>query len=120
MQISNVLAGVAVSDLPRARRWYESLFGRGVDAEPMAGLVEWHTPGGVVQLVSDPERAGGSLVTLQVPDARQALTELAERDGPTVDLDDTTSDKVLFARVTDPDGNAITVVQVREGVRLSP
>jgi hypothetical protein len=33
-------------------------------------------------------------------------------------LDDTTSDKVLFASLTDPDGNAITMVQVREDVTL--
>ena len=28
-------------------------------------------------------------------------------------LDDTTSDKVLFAMVSDPDGNAVTIVQRR-------
>ncbi|MDL4812682.1 VOC family protein [Actinomadura opuntiae] len=118
MQINKVLAGVAVSDLPRAQRWYEMFFGRPVDAEPMAGLAEWHTPGGVVQLIADSRRAGGSLITLWVPDARQALAHLAERGGPKIDLDTTTSDNVLFAQVTDPDGNAITVVEVREGVQL--
>ena len=35
-----------------------------------------------------------------------------------MELDDSTSDKVLFASVTDPDGNAITIVEVREGVQL--
>jgi glyoxylase I family protein len=118
MQIDRVLAGVAVSDLERSTRWYESAFGRSADAEPMPGLAEWHTPGGVIQVVADQKRAGGSLVTLWVPDIRAALTELAQRGGPTADLDETTSDKVLFAQITDPDGNAITVVQVREGVQL--
>jgi predicted enzyme related to lactoylglutathione lyase len=118
MQITNVLSGVAVSDLEQAKRWYETLFSRPCDTEPMPGLAEWHTPGGVVQLVVDQQRAGGSLVTLWVPDARQALDELATRGGPPADLDDTTSDKVLFADLTDPDGNAITVVEVREGVQL--
>jgi hypothetical protein len=28
-------------------------------------------------------------------------------------MDDTTSDKVMFATVTDPDGNAITLVEQR-------
>ena len=53
-----------------------------------------------------------------VPNAQQALDELAMRGGPRVDLDGTSSDKVLFATLTDPDSNAITVVQVREGVQL--
>jgi predicted enzyme related to lactoylglutathione lyase len=118
MQITNVLAGVAVKDLDRAKRWYEVFFARPPDAEPMGGLAEWHTPGGVVQLVLDEQRAGGSLVTIWVPDARDALADLASRGAPEVELDDTTSDKVLFASLTDPDGNAITVVQVREGVTL--
>ena len=118
MQISNVLAGVAVRDLDASRRWYEVFFGRPADAEPMGGLAEWRTPGGVVQLVVDEQRAGGSLVTVWVEDARRGLADLAARGGPEVTLDDTTSDKVLFATLNDDDGNAITVVQVREGATL--
>lgn len=57
-------------------------------------------------------------MTLWVPDARRTLDDLATRGGPLVELDDSTSDKVLFASVTDPDGNAITIVEVREGVQL--
>src|SRR5919106_2746868 len=75
-------------------------------------------PGGVVQLVLDEQRAGGSLVTIWVPDARSALAGLASRGGPEVELDDTSSDVVLFASLTDPDGNSVTVVEVREGVTL--
>jgi predicted enzyme related to lactoylglutathione lyase len=118
MQITNILAGVAVSDLDRAKRWYELFFGRPVDTEPMGGLAEWRTPGGVLQLVLDEQRAGGSMVTIWVPDVGKALDDLVSRGGPEVELDDTTSDKVLFAGLTDPDGNAITVVQVREGATL--
>ncbi len=118
MHITNVLAGVAVADLERARRWYETFFGRPADAEPMSGLTEWHTPGGVLQLVADEQRAGGSLVTVWVDDARSALAELTARGGPEVALDDTTSDKVLFATLNDDDGNAVTVVEVREGATL--
>jgi predicted enzyme related to lactoylglutathione lyase len=118
MEITKVLAGMAVGDMEQAKRWYGDFFARPADAEPMAGLAEWHTPGGVLQLVLDKERAGGSLVTLWVPDARGALSDLAARGGPEAELDETTSDKVLFANLSDPDGNAVTVVQVREGVTL--
>lgn len=115
MLIDEMLTGLAVSDIERSKRWYEIFFARAVDAEPMAGLAEWHTPGGVVQLVLDEKRAGGSLATVQVPDARTALAELAARGGPEVELDGTTSDKVLFATVLDPDGNVITIVEPRDG-----
>lgn len=115
MEISKVLSALAVSDLEQAKRWYQTFFGRPADVDPMPGLTEWHTPGGVVQLVLDGQRAGGSLVTLWVPDARQALEALAARGGPSVALDEVTSDKVRFATLTDPDGNAITVVEVRPG-----
>jgi len=118
MQIRKVLAGVAVRDLDQAKRWYETFFARPADAEPMAGLAEWHTPGGVMQLVADDQRAGGSLVTVWVPDARRALTDLVARGGPEVELDEGSSDTVMFAGLVDPDGNAVTVVQVREGVEL--
>jgi predicted enzyme related to lactoylglutathione lyase len=118
MQITKILAGVAVRNIDQAKRWYEVFFARPVDAEPMGGLAEWHTPGGVLQLVLDEQRAGGSLVTVWVPDARRALADLASRGGPEVELDDTSSDKALFASLADPDGNAVTVVQVREGVTL--
>lgn len=118
MLITNVLAGVAVRDLEQAGGWYGRLFGRPADAEPMSGLLEWHTPGGVVQVVADGRRAGGSLVTLWVEDARTALDDLAARGGPDAALDDATSDKVLFATLTDDDGNAVTVVELRPGADL--
>jgi predicted enzyme related to lactoylglutathione lyase len=117
MNISKVLAGIAVSEIERAKPWYEVLFDRPPDAEPMPGLTEWHIEAGVVQLVADGQRAGGSLVTLWVPDARAALESLAARGGPSVAVDDSTSEKVLFATLTDSDGNAITIVEVREGMQ---
>jgi hypothetical protein len=118
VQITNVLAGVAVRNMDEAKRWYEIFFGRPSDAQPMAGLAEWHTPGGALQIVLDEQRAGGSLVTVWVADARGALAGLRSRGGPEVELDDTSSDKVLFASLQDPDGNEVTVVEVREGVAL--
>jgi predicted enzyme related to lactoylglutathione lyase len=120
MQVRKVLSGVAVSDVERAERWYETLFGWPADAAPMPGLVEWHTPGAVVQLVADRQRAGGSLLTVWVADAHETLEDLAARGGPSAELDEVTSDKVLFAILTDPDGNEISIVEVRAGVDLGP
>jgi hypothetical protein len=54
-----------------------------------------------------PDRAGGSLDTLHVPDVAVTRDQLAER-GITIDYDDTTSTKVKFGQVSDPGGNAVT------------
>lgn len=80
----------------------------------MDGLAEWHFPqSGVIQLVEDAERAGRSLLTLAVADLEQELVSLRERGLDPGAHDDTTSEKVLFATVTDPEGNAITLVEQR-------
>jgi glyoxylase I family protein len=114
MPVNRVLAGIAVADVDAARPWYEQLFGRPADELPMEGLAEWHVPsGGVVQLVANTERAGRSLLTLDVEDLGRELAAMHDRGLDTGPLDDTTSDKVLIAAATDPDGNAITLVEQR-------
>ena len=114
MPVNRVLAGVAVADVDAALPWYERLFGRPADALPMAGLAEWHfPPGGVVQLVASADKAGRSLLTLDVDGLERELAAMAERGLDAGPLDDTTSDKVLIATTTDPEGNAITLVEQR-------
>jgi predicted enzyme related to lactoylglutathione lyase len=114
MSINRVLAGVAVADVDAAVPWYERLFGRPPDALPMEGLAEWHIPaGGVVQLVASADRAGRSLLTLDLDDLEHELAAVRERGLDAGALDDTTSDKVLIATTSDPEGNEITLVQQR-------
>ena len=114
MSVNRVLAGVAVADVDAAVPWYERLFGRPPDALPMEGLAEWHVPaGGVVQLVASADRAGRSLLTLDSDDLRHELVAMQERGLDAGELDDTTSDRVLIATTTDPEGNEITLVEQR-------
>ena len=114
MPVNRVLAALAVSDVDAALSWYERLLGRPADALPMDGLAEWHYPqSGVIQVVEDADRAGRSLLTLGVDDLKQQLDMLQERGLDPGAMDDTTSDKVMFATVTDPEGNAITLVEQR-------
>jgi predicted enzyme related to lactoylglutathione lyase len=114
MSVNRVLAGVAVADVDAAMPWYERLFGRPADAAPMGGLAEWHFPsGGVVQLVASAERAGRSLLTLDVDGLEGELAAIRERGIDAGPLDDTTSEKVLIGTAVDPDGNAITLVEQR-------
>jgi hypothetical protein len=111
LHVTNVLAALAVSDIGASVEWTTRLLGRPPDARPMDTLVEWSfEPHGTLQLVLDPDRAGGSLVTLQVADIGTARTALADR-GIALAYDDTTSTKVKFGELADPDGNAITLVE---------
>lgn len=81
----------------------------------MDGLADWHLPPhGTLQLVRDPDRAGGSVITLQVPDIAATQAELAER-GLDLQYDDNSSTKVKFGQLTDPDGNSITIVEALPG-----
>jgi predicted enzyme related to lactoylglutathione lyase len=114
MPVNRVLAGIAVNDVEAVLPWYEQLFGRPADARPMEILADYHFPSGaVIQLVANKERAGRSMLTLDFDDLERELAAMRERGVETSPLDDKTSDKVLIATTTDPDGNAITFVQQR-------
>lgn len=114
----SVFAAVPVSDLDSSIGWYARLIGREPDARPMDGLADYFLASdrdparGTLQLVVDPERAGGGLVTINVADARAVARALAE-NGVELSVDDTTSAKVLFGTVLDPAGNAVTIVEPR-------
>lgn len=106
MTFRRLLAQAVVTDLSAAESWYAVLFGRGPDARPMEGLIEWHLEDTFgVQVFHDPDRAGRSTMVLDESD----LDELAARlsasgvthDGP----QPVTASRVLFLR--DPDGNRV-------------
>lgn len=64
MPVTNVLDGVASSDLARSRAWWSQLLGREPDVTPMPSDLEWHFNGDGIQLLDDSEHAGHSSVTL--------------------------------------------------------
>jgi catechol 2,3-dioxygenase-like lactoylglutathione lyase family enzyme len=84
MPVNRVLAALAVADIDSALHWYERLLGRPADALPIG-----------------------------VDDLNRELLTLRERGLDPGSTDDPTSDKVLFATVTDLEGNAITLVEQR-------
>jgi len=63
--------------------------------------------------VREPERAGQSALTLDLEDLEQELAAMQGRGLDAGALDDTTSDKVLIATTSDPEDNAITLVEQR-------
>lgn len=69
---------------------------------------------GTLQLVHDAERAGGSMLTLQVADLAVVGKRLAG-EGIALPYDDTTSQRVKDAQLQDPDGNSVTLVEGTNG-----
>jgi hypothetical protein len=104
--ITDVLPGVAVTDLEAALPWYERLFGRPADERPMEGLAEWLFGGARLQLVESADRAGKSTVTLVVDDVKAYYEELGKRGLTPGAPDETISDKVLFGYIADPEATS--------------
>ena len=117
VEINTVLAAVAVTDVETAVTWYETFLGQPPTPRPMPILAEWHVEAGHLQLVQDPERAGTSLLTLDVNRLDQVAVEVADAELVAEPLDITHGDTVRFAQILDPDGNTITLVETPTGAR---
>jgi len=104
--ISRLLAQMTVSDSAQSIPWYSLLLGRGPDAHPMDGLVEWHLADTFgVQVWVEPERAGTSCMVLDDDDldARLRLLDVAGIENGGIRA--ASSSRIL--PVVDPDGNRI-------------
>lgn len=110
MSIEHVLTVVPVSNMDRSRQWYQSLFGRPADNNPMPNLVEWQViPGAWVQVYIDAERAGSTLVNFAVDDLEDHIDQLKRRGLEPGEI--TGANKgVRLSMLTDPDDNAIRLV----------
>lgn len=110
MSIQHVLAVVPVSDLQVSSRWYEALFGRPADNNPMPTLTEWQVlPGAWVQVFVDTARAGSGLLNFAVDDLQTHMAELRERGLQPGDVTGA-SKGVHLSAITDPDGNTISLI----------
>lgn len=110
MPFQHVLAVVPVTDLDTANAWYEKLFGRPADNNPMPVLVEWQViPGAWVQVFVDADRAGTGLLNFAVDDLDAHVAQAGGRGlapGEIVDA----AKGVRLATVVDPDGNVIRLI----------
>jgi predicted enzyme related to lactoylglutathione lyase len=110
VSIEHVLAVVPVSDIDAANTWYEKLFGRPADNNPMPVLVEWQVvPGGWVQVFIDEERAGSGLVNFAVDDLEAHVAEAGERGLEPGAIEDVNKG-VRLSTIVDPDGNMIRLI----------
>jgi catechol 2,3-dioxygenase-like lactoylglutathione lyase family enzyme len=118
-------ASVAVSDLARAREFYEGKLGLATAKEQADGSRIYASGGGAsLHVYPSPDSAGktaGTLATWYVPDLEQVVDELASNgvtfeqyDEPPLQTDEkgiqpTPDGKVAWFR--DPDGNTFAIEQ---------
>jgi catechol 2,3-dioxygenase-like lactoylglutathione lyase family enzyme len=104
-------AGMGVHDIDRARDFYERLLGRPPDVLVHADEVMWQVAASAWLFVRrDPERAGGGIVMLSVPDLEVALSHMEDRGLPRPAVETVSgNDKVTLA---DPDGNEVSIAQL--------
>ncbi|GJF24939.1 VOC family protein [Streptomyces sp. HO565] len=111
MAFDTVFAVVPVADFDAARAWFERLWGRPADRNPMEGLAEWQvTEGGAMQLLRDAGRSGAAMLTVGVDDVDGYVAVLAQRGLDAGAVEDTPGG-FRIAALTDPAGNVITLVQ---------
>ncbi|KAA0094016.1 VOC family protein [Mycolicibacterium sp. P1-18] len=110
MTFEHVLAVVPVTDLDAAKAFYQKLFGREPDNNPMPVLVEWQVvPGGWLQVFVDEERAGSGLVNFAVDDLAAHVAEVTTRGLAPGEIDGVNKG-VELSTLTDPDGNLIRLI----------
>jgi len=110
MSIRNAFASIAVSNISTANQWYEQLFGRPADSQPMPELAEWKFErGGWLQVYEQPKLAGRGSVTLAVSDISEQVEQLDRMGVDTTHRSSNPQVKTLM--ITDPDGNHIAFAQ---------
>ena len=115
MTVKTVLAGVAVTDLRVSKLWYQKLFGREPDTNPMDELFQWALPTGEwIRLFASKSLAGSSSVTLVEDDFGKRLKDLRAARYDIKKL--VNSDSIKVAIIEDPDGNEVVFAQ-GQGVR---
>ena len=106
---ADLFAGVAVSDLPRAISWFESLLGDVESFDPNDTERVWTVADrGHVYAVLEPAHAGHSRVMLFVGDL-DAFLESAAGRGVTPEAEETYDNGVRKTTFRDPDGNEVGV-----------
>ena len=114
MDLKNVYAGVMTSDIEKSLKFYENLFDRESDYNPMKILHEWDfQDGGVLQLVEDKDRAGKSSITLLVENIDSVRKSLEEKN---IQVEQKTESEIAKTiTISDPENNRITFAENIQG-----
>ncbi len=104
--------GVPVTDLPRARKFYEEVLGLELEGEASEKNVEYKVGSGTLMIANYGEQwlpaKGGTTPAFEVDDV-DALTEKVKASGAEVALAPVDSPVCRFSMVLDPDGNALMI-----------
>ena len=112
MGITYVFAGLVVANRNQASAWYERLLGRPPDFLPNDAEAVWQVAGTAsVYLLADPDRAGRGVMALVVDDLGASLAEIAGR-GIVPGAIEEIPGAGRKAVITDPDGNAVSIVEI--------
>lgn len=107
-----LFAAVSVASFAEAVEWYERFFGRAADVMPHDHEVMWRvTATGWLYVVEDATRAGKAVVTISVTDLNATVSELESR-GITCGAIEAVGDAAHKAKVLDPEGNLMALIQV--------
>jgi Glyoxalase/Bleomycin resistance protein/Dioxygenase superfamily len=114
MEAGVLFACVPVADLAGSSVWYERFLGRPPDIVPNEHEVMWRiVEAGWLYLVVDPDRAGGTVVSMAVSDLERAVAVVEDR-GVTVARRETVPGAGRKAWFADPDGNQVALIEVLE------
>ncbi|SDG65630.1 VOC family protein [Sulfitobacter delicatus] len=110
MAIRKIYAQLNCTNTKSSADWYQKLFGRRSDADPMGGLKEWHHGADSgFQLVTNPDLAGHGSMTLIVSDLaseHERLVKAGLKVGKIV-----VGDFASFTQLSDPDGNTVVMAE---------
>ena len=106
-----MFAGIPTASYTAALPWYEQVLGRPPDILPNASEGMWTlSDSGSVYLVTDPEHAGGGVVTLAIDDLDALLERLSGHGIAPVRLDSMPAGRK--ASFTDAEGNVLAFVEL--------
>lgn len=110
--------GVPVTDLPRARKFYEGVLGLKPASDLNGANIEYDVGTGTLMIANYGERwkpaTGGTLAAFEVEDV-DAMTERVKASGAVIQLEPTDSPVCRFSMILDPDGNTLMLHKRKEG-----
>ncbi|HVF71743.1 MAG TPA: VOC family protein [Chthoniobacterales bacterium] len=102
--------GIPVTDLPRARRFYEDVLGLKPSSEVVRNNIEYDVGEGTLMIADYGERwrpaAGGTIAAFEVDDV-DAMTARVKASGAAIQMEPADSPVCRFSMVFDPDGNTL-------------
>ena len=111
LEAAEVTVGIPVTDLSRARGWYERVLGRPPELEPMPGILEWKVGGAWLQLEEGTARPGGWTFRIGVQNLKLERSRLVELGLQVSDVTDIPG-VIQFFDFADPDGNKLSIYEL--------